>query len=176
MLTLQVDDPVHSFHLVARRTESATGSDRRRQASVPRPSNIPAAEASTTPRPLATPSNRATTALHDSLHYLFFVARHHLCHLLDAPVLAWHDTVPPPVVEQAVAQEAVISVIRGIAQPRLTREEGWEGWEGLFDDAGFWAGKAREGIESEVKALWSSRIGRNWREGDVGETVDVELE
>lgn len=167
---------MHSFHLVARRSESATLFERRRPTIPSRSTTPPAPESSTPNVPLPAATTRATTALHDSLHYLFFIARHHLCQFLDAPLLAWHDTVPPPVVEQAVAQEAVSSVIRGVAQPRLSREEGWEDWEGLFETVDSLTAKAREHNESEARALWSSRVGRSWKDGDAGETVDVELE
>lgn len=173
----QVEELVHSFHLVARRSESATPIQPRAQSTASRGAAAQVSDVSSAfTHPLSAPLDRATIAFHDSLHYLFFLARHHLCHLLDAPPLAWHDTVPQPIVEQATAQQAVISIIRGIAQPRSTREEGWEGWEGLFDDIQSLTPTTREERESQIKSLWSSRIGRPWREGDEGEDVAVELE
>lgn len=104
------------------------------------------------------------------------MARHHLCHLLDAPPLVWYATIPPPVVEQAVAREAVMSVVKGVAQVRSDREEGWESWDGAFAETAVVEGLERPALETELRGLWSSSLGRPWEDGPVGEQVSVELE
>jgi hypothetical protein len=104
------------------------------------------------------------------------MTRHHLCHLLDAPPLAWYATIPPPVVEQAVAREAVMSVVKGVAQTRLDREEGWEDWDGAFAETASVEELERQALEAELRGLWSSSLGRSWQDGPVGEQVSVELE
>jgi len=162
--------------MVARRIESASSS----RFVPPMATHVPVTQTST-PEPasstyLTPPGTRATVALQDSLHYLYFMARHHLCHLLNIPPLAWYDTVPPPVVEQVVARQAVISVIKGVAQTRMTREEGWEDWEGAFAETSAVEGSDRTPSETEVRALWSSLVGRSWNDGQEGEQVSVELE
>ena len=162
--------------MVARRTESAPASS---STAVPPITRIhmpePASVIDTSPAVLMPPRDRATTALQDSLHYLYFMARHHLCHLLDATPLAWYDTFPPPVIEQAVAREAVMSVVKGVAQARLDREEGWEGWEGAFAETTT-VQSERQVMETELRGLWSSAAGRSWEDGPTGEHVSVELE
>jgi len=172
----KTSDTLHIFHMVARRIESDPGSSSR---TVPPITRIhlpePASITDTPPAVLMPPKDRATTALQDSLHYLYFMARHHLCHLLDTPPLAWYDTFPPPVIEQTVAREAVMSVVKGVAQARLDREEGWEGWEGAFADTVTVEGE-REAMETELRGLWSSAVGRSWDDGPAGEHVSVELE
>jgi len=122
-------------------------------------------------------------ALRDSIHYLLFTARHHLCHLISAPVLRWEEMVPPPTIEQAKAREAVMTVVRVFAEQQRDREEGWERWESAFegdDLAGLtqqWVNLGgREVIEQEVRELWASRIGRIWKDGEEGETVTIEFE
>jgi hypothetical protein len=162
--------------MVARRIETGSSSETVppiTRIHLPEPSAIPDASSS---RLMLPPRDRATTALQDSLHYLYFMARHHLCHLLDAPSLAWEDTIPPPVVRQAVAREAVMSVVKGVAQARLAREEGWEDWEGSFDETATVEALDREGMETEMRGLWSSAVGRSWADGSAGEAVSVELE
>jgi hypothetical protein len=172
----QTSDTLHTFHMVARRVDSASASSSRK---VPPITRIHLPEQASTPEAvpavLPLPRDRATTALQDSLHYLYFMARHHLCHLLDAPPLGWYDTFPPPVIEQTVAREAVMSVVKGVAQARLEREEGWEGWEGAFAETMAVEGE-REAIETELRGLWSSAVGRPWEDGPAGEHVSVELE
>ena len=162
--------------MVARRIETASSS----RFVPPIATHVPVTQTSI-PEPassthLTPPSTRATVALQDSLHYLYFMARHHLCHLLNIPPLAWYDTVPPPVVEQAIARQAVMSVIKGVAQTRMTREEGWEDWEGAFAETSAVEGSDRTSSETEVRALWSSLVGRSWNDGQEGEQVSVELE
>jgi len=172
----KTSDTLHIFHMVARRTETASAPSSRTvppitRIHLPEPASVPEA----VPTVLAPPRDRATTALQDSLHYLYFMARHHLCHLLDAPPLAWYDTFPPPVIEQTVAREAVMSVVKGVAQARLDREEGWEGWEGAFAETTTVEGE-RDAMEIEMRGLWSSAVGRSWEDGPAGEHVSVELE
>lgn len=163
--------------MVARRIESASASTSR---TVPPITRIHLPEQASTPESaapaLTPPRDRATTALQDSLHYLFFMARHHLCHLLDALPLAWYDAIPPPVVEQKVAREAVMSVVKGVAQVRYDREEGWEGWEQAFADVATAQSLEKDVMETELRGLWSSAVGRSWEDGSAGEHVSVELE
>jgi hypothetical protein len=79
-------------------------------------------------------------------------------------------------VEQAVAREAVMSVVKGVAQVRLDREEGWEDWDGAFAETVYVEGLERQGLETELRGLWSASLGRSWQDGPVGEQVSVELE
>jgi len=72
---------------------------------------------------------------------------------------------------------------RVFAEQQRDREEGWERWESAFegdDLAGLtqqWVNLGgREVIEQEVRALWASRIGRIWKDGEEGETVTIEFE
>ena len=161
--------------MVARRNEVASSSR-----NIPPITRIHAHEqtprADAPPSHLMPPRDQTTTALQDSLHYLFFMARHHLCHLLDAPPLAWDDTIPPPVVPQAVAREAVKSVVKGVALARATREEGWEAWDRAFDPTETVEDLKRGELEGEMLALWASAVGRPWEDGSAGEQVCVELE
>jgi hypothetical protein len=69
-----------------------------------------------------------------------------------------------------------MSVVKGVAQTRLAREEGWEDWQGVFDEVSTVAASERQARESEVRALWSSLVGRSWNEGQEGDHVSVELE
>lgn len=124
--------------------------------------------------PLQTPRDRTSIALRDSLHYLYFLARHHLCALLGSTPLAWHGTVPPPVVDQAAAEQAVKSVLKGVA--RASREEGWESWERAFEDVNTAGKNGRSEVENQVRALWASSLGRGWADGLAGNAVAVELE
>ena len=124
------------------------------------------------------PPSRNSQAMDDSVHFTLFMIRHHLCHLLDAPPLEWDAMVPPPVVDRKTAREAVISVIRPFAAQQEDRDEAWDEWAKAFeeDDAVDWREKRRTDIEKEVMSLWSSRVGRAWRETPSGEQAQVELE
>lgn len=122
------------------------------------------------------PRDRANIALRDSLHYLYFVARHHLCLLLDSKPIAWSDTVPPPVIDQSAARLAVMSVIRGVAQIRMNREEGWEEWERAFDSSEAVLTEDRSQTEGQMKAAWAGIVGTAWSEGAAGNGVTVDLE
>ena len=124
------------------------------------------------------PTSRNSQAMDDSVHFTLFMIRHHLCHLLDAPPLEWDAMVPPPVVDRKTAREAIISVIRPFAAQQEDRDEAWEGWAKAFeeDDAVCWQEKRRTDVEKEVMSLWSSRVGRAWRETPSGEQAQVELE
>lgn len=125
---------------------------------------------------LPTPHSRNSIALQDSLHYLYFIARHHLCCLLGAKPLDWYDAVPPPVVSQSTAQDAVKSVIRGVAEPRAASEEGWEGWEGVFENIVVDVSASRSEVEHEIKGLLTGRLGRPWMDNESGNRITVELE
>jgi hypothetical protein len=167
---------LHIFHIVARRIESST--PLRSTPSISQSDHViheirPTASSSHSFNP---PSDRATVALHDSLHYLFFLARHHLCCLLGSVPLAWQDTYPPPIIEQATARQAVMSVLNGVAQTRSSREEGWENWRGAFEEMATLEKTEWSATESEIRALWSSLVGRPWKDGYEGERVSVELE
>lgn len=91
--------------------------------------------------------------------------------------------VPPPIIEQGNAREAVMSVVRAYAEQRLDLNGSWRSWEGAFegdDLAGLeeeWKRVGgRESVERELKEIWVSRVGRKWRDGDEGESVVVEME
>lgn len=122
-------------------------------------------------------------ALSDSIHYLLFTSRHHLFSLLGLEPLKWENTVPPPVVSQSEAREAVLSVVKAYAAHRDTTEEGWDNWELAFaedSDDGLkrvWDETGqRHGIEREINDLWSCLLNRNWSNRDVGEKAEVEIE
>jgi len=68
-----------------------------------------------------------------------------------------------------------MSVVKGVAQARLDREEGWEGWEGAFAETTT-VQSERQVMETELRGLWSSAAGRSWEDGPTGEHVSVELE
>ncbi len=91
--------------------------------------------------------------------------------------------VPAPVVDQAKAREAVTIVIKDFANHRCGQEGAWESWEEAFeadDHAGLEAvwdrSGEREGVVGKLRDLWTSRIGRNWKDGEEGESVAVEFE
>jgi hypothetical protein len=69
-----------------------------------------------------------------------------------------------------------MSVLNGVAQTRSSREEGWENWRGAFEEVATLEKIERSATESEVRALWSSLVGRSWKDGIEGEQVAVELE
>jgi hypothetical protein len=176
------DRQTHSFYLVARPISPSV-------ATIPATSG-PSITAQAVPQPAPSASipsrlvmNRNTVALQDTIHYLLFASRHHLAHLLGSDPLAWDDTYPAPVVEQSVARDGVMSVVRAFASERSTREEGWEAWEKAFEgdyefslEVAWEDGGGRSGMEREIKSLWASRVGRNWQDGEDGERVVVELE
>lgn len=76
-----------------------------------------------------------------------------------------------------------MTVIRAFADERGNREIGWDRWEDAFegdDRQGleeFWSRSGeREGVEQEIRSIWASRVGRQWKDGNEGEVVSVELE
>ena len=137
---------------------------------------IPAATVPSGSQSLPAARGRASVALQDSLHYLYFIARHHLCLLLDSRPLGWDETIPPPVVDQSSARLAVMSVIRGVAQTRMSREEGWEEWERAFDSVDAVLVEEREALEKSMKGMWASATGRAWSAEVAGNQVTVDLE
>lgn len=142
------------------------------------PSPAVASTAGPVPSVSASPISRNAQALDDTVHFTLFMIRHHLCHLLGAAPLEWNDMIPPPVVDQETAREAIISVIAPFAAQREDRDEGWEGWRKAYEkeDTFDWHDQKRNEIQNEIKGLWSGRIGRAWQEGPVGEQAQVELE
>jgi hypothetical protein len=128
--------------------------------------------------PISLPLSRNARALDDTVHFTLFMVRYHLCHLLNAAPLAWKETIPPPTVDQKTAKEAIISVIQPFASQREDRDEGWENWQKAYEEEESfeWHELKRIEIETEIKGLWSGRIGRSWRENPAGEQVLVELE
>ena len=90
---------------------------------------------------------------------------------------------PPPMIEQRKAREAVMTVIGVFADRHGDRETGWDRWEEAFtgdDQQGLeevWArAGGTEGVEQEIRSLSASRVGRQWKDGNEGEVVLVELE
>lgn len=170
---------MHTFHLVARRSASPTRPPRPSLDSLRGHTNRPTDAPTTvdsTEATLRPPRDRTSIALQDSLHYLYFIARHHLCLLLDAQPLVWGETVPPPLIDQEVAEQAVKSVIKGVAQTRMGREEGWEEWEQAFTMAESIIARGRSALEDEIRARWSDSVGRPWSDDKRGNEVPVELE
>lgn len=169
---------VHTLHLVARSTGSPSRPPLSRAMTGPVPAPEPPVIAAQTPQ--TSPSiNRNTQALSDTVHFVLFLIRHHLCHLLSIEVLAWDDVYPKPVVDQSTAKTAVMSVIRGFASLDEDRNEAWSGWEKGFEEENTfadWNDANRAEMESEAKSLWSERLGRQWSESPLGEQVQVELE
>lgn len=178
---IQANESVHTFHLVARRSDMMSRTNSRRPHPILPPiipqEQQPITTIPSTPQPLPPARGRASVALQDSLHYLYFIARHHLCLLLDSPPLGWHDTVPPPVVDQSTARLAVMTVVRGVAQTRMSREEGWEEWERAFDSAEAILVEDRVGSERIMKGIWASASGRAWSDEPArNQEVTVDLE
>lgn len=120
---------------------------------------------------------RNTQAIADTLHFTLFLVRHHLCVLLGTTPLAWDDVVPKPTVDQAIAKAAVMSVLRSYVTLQGGRDESWENWELAFEDErDITSDTERHKVIDEVKAIWSERVGRHWRDGPAGEQVEIELE
>jgi hypothetical protein len=183
---------VHTLHLVARRLGGTpalprVGSGYFNQA-LPVPSDVPAPEpsiAATVEAATHLSSARPETqALVDSIHYLLFTARHHLFHLLGREPLAWSDTVPPPVVDQAIAREAIMSVVRTIVTARPAEERSlWAEWEMAFDGddqaalARTWRqADSRDAIERDIQVVWKERVGKAWADNEDEQVVEVEIE
>ncbi|KGB79654.1 hypothetical protein I307_03048 [Cryptococcus deuterogattii 99/473] len=171
---------VSTLHLVARRAQATPiiqlPNPIDSSALGPQPS-VPAAHA------VSSDSSVNSLALSDSIHYLLFTSRHHLFSLLGLEPLKWENTVPPPVVSQSEAREAVLSVVKAYAAHRDTTEEGWDNWELAFaedSDDGLkrvWDETGqRHGIEREINDLWSCLLNRNWSNRDVGEKAEVEID
>ncbi|EJT50385.1 hypothetical protein A1Q1_00363 [Trichosporon asahii var. asahii CBS 2479] len=146
-----------TLHLVARPQKNAAPSP---PASVPAVSDAPTRTASPpAPQPSAT-----AAALADTVHYLLFAAREHLCALLGQQNIAWDDMHPAPTVERRVAREAVASVLRSMAPG--------SGWEAVLegDDGDLravWTGLGEKGVRSEIESLWKTATGRPYAaEGD----------
>lgn len=184
-------DIVHTLHLVARRLGGTPAIPRvgsgyfNQTLPIPEPTAIPIpaaqeVESSTSRR---TPLAPEAQALLDTIHYLLFTARYHLFRLIGRGPLRWNDTVPPPVVNQAVAREAVMSVIRTVVDAQAEDDRVvWAEWERAFDGDDEEAVKrvlgevSREGMEREIQAIWRNRVGREWEDSDKGQIVDVEIE
>lgn len=179
---------VHTLHLVARRLGGTPAIGRVGSGYFNQALPVPTEPMSpvVTPRPVEVPAIGAESpapegqALLDSIHYLLFTARHHLFHLLGREPLKWADTVPPPLVDQAIAREAVMSVLRTVVDARPAEERRvWRGWEEAFGDdhdAGVGCSGDRDGLEEEVRSIWRDRVGRVWDKSDKGQIVDVEIE
>ncbi|WVQ98951.1 hypothetical protein IAU59_006083 [Kwoniella sp. CBS 9459] len=186
-------DPEHVyvFHLVARRipmTPMPMSPLHHPAAVFPAQPNVPpivhagpAPDVSTTA--FGGTSSVNSLALSDSIHYLLFTSRHHLFCLLGLEPLQWQDTVPPPVIPQDKAREAVISVVRTFAahSAAVDGDEGWKKWEEAFegDDEdslkGVWEKLGRDGLEDQIRSAWQSTTGKTWTElGE--EKVDVEVD
>lgn len=173
---------MHTFHLVARRVGGTPALPRNQSGYFaqhggtetpvsPAPEVIPPTAVA---RPAQSTSHEGQ-ALLDSIHYLLFTARHHLFHLLGRRPLGWYETVPPPLVEQATAREAIMSVIRTVIDARTEEERSdWLHWEGAFDDVNQHGEVDVESVEQEVRSLWRGRVGREW--SDKGQSVEVEIE
>lgn len=146
-----------TLHLVARPQKNAVPSP---PASLPAVSDAPTRTAS----PPATQPSATAAALADTVHYLLFAAREHLCALLGQPNIAWDDMHPAPTVERRVAREAVASVLRSMAPG--------SGWEAVLegDDGDLravWTGLGEKGVRSEIESLWKTATGRPYAaEGD----------
>lgn len=74
-----------------------------------------------------------------------------------------------------------MTVVKAYAEQRGDREEGWEGWERAFDEERENPESSadetdRGALESDIRSLWSGRVGRNWTDSDEGESVIIELE
>jgi hypothetical protein len=119
---------------------------------------------------------RRSQALVDTIHYLLFMARYHLCRLTDVVPLEWHDTVPPPTIEHSVAKEAIMSVVATYAEQFQNRQEGWEDWQKVFAEEGDLSTTEISDLEADVRSLWVQATGRTWKDGPAGETAPVEME
>lgn len=122
------------------------------------------------------PRSVNATALADCAHYLLFAAREHLCTLIGAPVIAWDEMIPAPLVPRHTAKAAVMSVLRPYAETLR-----WANWETAFTDAddhaelqATWRALGRDGVTSEVRTLWQNATGRKYAPS--GESADVELD
>lgn len=69
-----------------------------------------------------------------------------------------------------------MTVVRGVAQTRMTREEGWEEWERAFDGVEAILVEDRAALEGSAKGIWASTTGRAWSDEAAGNRVSVELE
>lgn len=135
-------------------------------------SSLPAVPVPTpTPTPTRQPSSTSAdaVALTDTIHYLLFTCREHLCAILGRPPLAWENTYPAPVISRPEAREAILSVVRAYAGDDwaavIASEEGLEQtWEDL----------GREIITEEVSGYWISLVGREY--ATAGDVAPIELE
>lgn len=159
-----------TLHLVARPSKSSAPPPSITEIPAPTsstPSNnneaAPTSASATAPSPAPQPSATAT-ALADTIHYLLFAAREHLCALLGTQNLAWEDMYPAPTVERREAREAVASVLRSLA-PGAGWEAVLEGDDGDLESV--WTSLTHKGMLAEVESLWKSATGRLFAaEGD----------
>lgn len=147
-----------TLHLVARPQKNAAP-----PAPAPVVSNAPASPPA--------PQSATAAALADTVHYLLFAAREHLCALLGQQNIAWNDMHPAPTIERSVAREAVASVLRSMAPG--------SGWEAVLegDDGDLrsvWTGLGEKGVRSEIESHWKTATGRPF--AAEGDSTPVELD
>ncbi|ORX33783.1 hypothetical protein BD324DRAFT_638558 [Kockovaella imperatae] len=164
----------HTLHLVGRRRPGL--SRRPTPLPIPEPSQEPQTSGPSSPIQRSTPQNRHSRALEDTVHFLLFLARRHLCLFLGRDPINWEDMIPPPVVEETMARSAIISVVRAIAFEQ--GENVWVECQKAFeeDQEATWKSLGRRGLEEELKLMWKANLGREWLEGPIGETVFVEFD
>ena len=167
-------DQTHTLHLVARRRPSS-----QRPMPLPLPQFAPVPhtpQPSASSRPTVKPQDRISRALQDTVHYVLFLARRHLCLFVGHNPLKWEDTIPPPVVEEAMARSAVMSVVRAIASDQ--GEGVWRECEKAFEEDAevVWDVLGRSGVEEELKLMWKTTLGKYFTPGTRGEIVIVEFE
>ncbi|OCF36425.1 hypothetical protein I316_01674 [Kwoniella heveanensis BCC8398] len=180
-------DHVYVFHLVARRipmTPMPMSPLHHPATTFPSTPNVPPiTQLESAPQPTLSHVGGSVNslALTDTIHYLLFTSRHHLFRLLNLDPLRWDDMVPPPVISQEKAREAVMSVVKTFAAQTDHAEVGREQWEHAFegdDEASVkvvWEKRGRDGVEREIRATWRSVTGRPM--ADHGEeTVHVEVD
>lgn len=117
---------------------------------------------------------RQTVAISETVHYLLFMARHHLCCLIDLAPMKWDEMVPAAIISQSAARIGVMSVMRTLAADNQERQEGWEQWERAFDDEA--ALLSESDTDDTIKGLWSAQAGKAYTDAPEGEMVSVELE
>ncbi|EIW70059.1 hypothetical protein TREMEDRAFT_29901 [Tremella mesenterica DSM 1558] len=172
---------VQTLHIVARASTKSRASFAG-NIPLPRPSPILNAP-SPNPRTSGTTQwqSVAEVALTESIHYLLFMARHHLCHLMNTKPLRWQETIPSPLVSQEAARLGVMSVIRGFASHHQSRQEGWDNWEGVFLGEsesglkGVWE-RGREVIQKEIKDLWAGHMGKTMSDDPEGNIISIEYD
>jgi hypothetical protein len=114
----------------------------------------------------------SATPLADTVHYLMFAAREHMCVIVGRPVLAWEETDPKPTVSRAEAYEAILTVVRAHAGDQWADALQADGDKAAIERA--YVAIGRDIAMAEVKYLWRALVGREY--GEKGATTQVEFE